>query len=83
MPEMEMGEIMRNLQDHVNQLEEAGVVIDTAIVCWESSRFDDQGNLLRQIGYSQLTESSMSSGIGLLDAAHTILREDSCGRSPE
>lgn len=68
------------LQDFANHEAGEPVLVDTALVVWELITYDDDGDVQRRITYAVPTHNfSMSSSMGLVDAAKELLRRDTLG----
>lgn len=59
-------------------------LVDVSLVIWEEVAFDDDGTTMRRIRYAVPSDNfSLSSGLGLIEAAREFVRGDILGGSSE
>lgn len=65
------------IQDFINEIDdEAPVLLDSAVLVWESMIYTDDGDVARKINYANAGRASMSATVGLLQAgSHQVLTD--------
>lgn len=64
----------------VNSEADRPTLVDVALVIWEEVSYDDDGDPQRAISYAVPTDNfSLSSGLGLIEAAGEYVRRDILG----
>ncbi|GAA1909287.1 hypothetical protein GCM10009737_08150 [Nocardioides lentus] len=72
--------LLAAVQDFANSLAGQPVLVDVALLVWEQVRYDEDGDIARKISYAIPTDNfSLSSGLGLLEAAGHYVRRDVLG----
>jgi hypothetical protein len=76
----ELVAVREAMQALANRIEDEPGLIDNAMVAWESVSFGDDGEPQRVIRYAVPTDNfSLSSALGLLEAAKVYVRRDLFG----
>ena len=61
----------------VNATTEQAVLVNQAVVIWETVRFDEDGDAERAISYANTTDNfSLSGCLGMLEAGREFIRRD-------
>jgi hypothetical protein len=72
------------VQAMANECEGRPVIVTSAVVVWETTSYDDDGEDVAGISYSVPSNSaSISATLGLLDACRYMVRRDTLARDED